>query len=678
MATSNWLTANSMLFCTDRFGFPSESTTEDNNSTVVTLPGGGDDDDEQQGGGTNSSIESGGNTVTTGSNTYTVPAGTGDVTITTDNSTNVSVIGGGNDSLVFITGKDDPTTILNSNSDVVTLSSDTERVIVISNNIYTETEDDDEEEIKTPFVKEALQKCWKHWPCSSVDEVTGFVVNGANYNLNSEQVKCRFIFKLSTGKFYRIKRVDKGNGVIKGKLKLFSHDLSTEANMLKNILKYGNSVADIQDLTTIPGFVGHTVSPFYALRAPSDTTAVPSIRLDLKTKKYEAVTQDEVVSETYQLTSSGATTTITNISLGYTAVNNGSVIAKVQLFDKDGNGSGWQDFQYAFDKEAVSVQFQFTYNVQKTDGTDSIRVDRVVVEHTMGNNVIIVDDTTSASSELYTVVTDYEVPLQMCYATVHHERLKDATIEAYVNFMRKPKYRELIYLGRANGELKEFHLAPHDANGHLEQDSAGNDIIDRKVDFSTLKIFGASQTVGDVEINSFSFNSEESTVTFKAKNTLPIYASYDYNHDVEVWHKMTADAPQPFSNADGNTDGTYTTRFTYSLPDSDAHPSDSDDAKLLSNVRIRLKRLKGSVSNQELGTGNGKRQLFSLGHEPKPSSISFTQEVGDGKPIRAFNYNEDTKILSVYAVKGTPIVVSYDYVGDDIIVYSVACGWSIA
>ncbi|MBQ3336980.1 MAG: hypothetical protein IJG80_06205 [Selenomonadaceae bacterium] len=675
MATSNWLTANSMQFCTDHFGLTPESSTEDNTSTKVTLSGG---DDTQSGGtNTNSSISSGESTVTVSSSTYTVPAGTGNITVTTDNSTNVSVLGGGNDSLVFITGSDDPTTVLNSNSDVVTLSSDSDRLLIVSSNVYVESEDD-EEQIETAFVKEALLKSYKCWQGKNVDEVTGFIINGANYNLNSETVKCRFVFKYNDGNFYTLVKEDKGNGVIQGNLKKFPYDMSTEANMLKNILAYGNHVGDIQDITSIPAFAGHTVSPFYALRAPSDTTAMPSIRLDLKTRKNANQTVNEVESDIYQLASDGTTPTITNITMAATTTGNGDVTAQVQTFDANGNGSGWQDFRNAFDKEAHSVQFKFTYTVQATDGTDSARVESVSVEHTTGKNVIVVDDSTAFTTELYTVVTDYEVPLQMCYVTVHHDRLKDAKLEAYVNFMHKPKQRELIYLGRANGDYKDFYLAPHDASGKLEKDSDGNDIIDRNIDFSTLKIFGGHKWAGDIEFDDFSFNSEESTITLLAANTLPIYASYDYDHDVEEWRKMTADDPQPFSNSDGATDGTYTTRFTYSLPDAEARPSNSDDAKLLSNVRLRLCRLKGSVKNKNLGTGNGKRQLFTLDHNPKPSTIKFSEEVGSGKPIPAYNYNEDTKILSVYATTNTPIIVSYDYVGEDVVVYSVACGWSIA
>lgn len=654
------LVANSMQFCTDWFGFGTETTVDDSTQTKVTLTGG----DEGTGA---SSISSGDDTLSTSASTFTVPAGTGDVTITTGSSTEVTISGGEGDTLAFNTGGDSDATIRNSASDVVTVSGGGEKIVIVSSTVYAK-DDDDDVPIDTPFYKEALLKGYSVWKCRGANEVTGFVINGANNNLNSESVKCRFVFKLSDKNFYTLEARDKGGGVVEGVPIKFNHDMSNSKNMLKNILEYGNSVGDIFRITTIPKFTKYQVSPFYALRAPSDTTAVPSIRLDLKIRMEGNQTVETDESDIFQLMSDGSPSLIRNITLNTTCVGGGEVTAYVQTFDANDNGSGWKQFSDAQDTEACKVQFKFEYKVSTVDGSDLARVDSVVVEHTYGTNVISVADDSGNFSELYTVVADYEVPLQMCYVVVRHDRLQDAEIEAYVNFMHKPKHRELVYLGRADGTRKTFTLGEHDTvSGALLS-------TDKNIDSSTLQIFGSWRATGDTLIENFSFNSEQSTVTFTARDTLPIYASYDYDHDVEVWRKMTPSKAEPFSDSDGKIDGTYTTRFTYALTDEEARPADDDSAKVISNVRIRLRQLKAKVKNQNLGTGNNKRQLFALEHKPKAGTIKFA----NADKIKVWNFNYETNILSVWAASGTPITVTYDYIGEEIIVHSVVCGWSVA
>lgn len=655
------LVANSMQFCTDWFGFGAETPIDDSTQTKVTLTGG----DEGTGA---SSISSGDDTLSTSASTFTVPAGTGDVTITTGSSTEVTISGGEGDTLAFNTGGDSDATIRNSASDVVTISSGGEKIVIVSSTVYAK-DDDDDTPIATPFYKEALLKGYSVWKCKGANAVTGFVINGANNNLNSESVKCRFVFKLSDKNFYTLEARDKGGGVVEGVPIKFNHDMSNNKNMLKNILEYGNSVGDIFRITTIPKFTKYQVSPFYALRAPSNTTAVPSIRLDLKIRMEGNQTVETDESDIFQLMSDGSPSLIRNITLNTTCVGGGEVTAYVQTFDANDNGSGWKQFSDAQDTEACKVQFKFEYKVSTVDGSDLARVDSVVVEHTYGTNIISVADESGNFSELYTVVTDYEVPLQMCYAVIRHDRLQDAEIEAYVNFMHKPKHRELVYLGRADGTRKTFTLGEHDTTA-----AATLLTTDKNIDSSTLQLFGSWQAIGDTLIENFSFNSEQSTVTFTAHTNLPIYASYDYDHDVEVWRKMNPSKAEPFSDSDGRIDGTYTTRFTYALTDEEARPADDDSAKVISNVRIRLRQLKAKVKNQNLGTGNNKRQLFALEHKPKAGTIKFA----NADKIKAWNFNYETNILSVWAATGAPITVTYDYIGEEIIVHSVVCGWSVA
>lgn len=374
------LVANSMQFCTDWFGFGTETPVDDSTQTKVTLTGG----DEGTGA---SSISSGGSTLPVTDTTFTVPAGTGNISITAGSSTEVTISSEVGDTLAFNTGGDSDATIRNSASDVVTITGGGEKIVIVSSTVYAE-DDDDDAPIATPFYKEALLKGYGVWKCKGANAVTGFVINGANNNLNSESVKCRFVFKLSDQNFYTLEARDKGGGVVEGVPIKFEHKMNNSKIMLKNILEYGNSVGDISRITTIPKFTKYQVSPFYALRAPSDTTAVPSIRLDLKIRMEGNQTVETDESDIFQLMSDGSPSLIRNITLNTTCVGGGEVTAYVKTFDANNNDSGWKQFSDAQDTEACKVQFKFEYKVSTVDGSDLARVDSVVVEHTYGTNVI--------------------------------------------------------------------------------------------------------------------------------------------------------------------------------------------------------------------------------------------------------------------------------------------------
>ena len=110
-------------------------------------------------------------------------------------------------------------------------------------------------------------------------------------------------------------------------------------------------------------------------------------------------------------------------------------------------------------------------------------------------------------------------------------------------------------------------------------------------------------------------------------------------------------------------DGSFLTRFTYSLPDEEL------DGQSVTNIRLKLYRNSGSVENEFLGVATGGTQLFVLKHAAKSETLSVNA---------SFSYDESSQILTCVAPEGTELTASYDWLGEGHTIYSWAAAWSPA
>lgn len=403
-----------------------------------------------------------------------------------------------------------------------------------------------------------------------------------------------------------------------------------------NILNNGNIPAELNALSNIDSFVGKKIYPIIALHADDDVTLSPTVKLALNTRSNSAVYQKVVDSPIYQLAADteDATPYIADITCKTTCTGEATVDIQVRLFN--GEWSNFMPITAAAQSPATAVQFRITYNVTRI-GSDSAKVDRITIRHNMGATAVSGD-----VAELYSVVQNYEVPLQICYVVVRHKLLRDAEIRAYVNFMHPPDHRERIFLGEGTGALNQYILGVDDTR-------------DPNIDQNTLRIF-----VDGEQIDDFGYNVEVSEVTVNAPIGAAVTASYDYNHDAEIWHEMSKliDS-QPYLDEEE----TYMTRFSYVLPDNDAVDT------TLSNVRLSLYRSSGTVTDEDIGTATGYIQQIVLEHAAKQETISLNAD---------WSYDPDNRLLTYVAPKDTPLVLSYDYVGDQQVIYSFAAGWAVS
>lgn len=412
-----------------------------------------------------------------------------------------------------------------------------------------------------------------------------------------------------------------------------------------NILSNGNIPEELAPLTDIPAFVGQKIYPIIALHADDDITLSPTIKLGLKTHSGSAVYQKVVDTPEYLLASDNGDSLprIADIICHTTCTGDATATATVRLKNGAGVWSNFMPLSAAAQCEAVSVQFRLTYNVARLDGVDSAKINSITIRHNLGATAV-----SGNVAELYSVVQNYDESLQTCYIVVRHAPLRDAEIRAYVNFMKPPQSRELIFLGEGDGTLKQYALGV-------------DGVKDTGIDQNTLHVF-----IDGDEISDFGYNVEVSEVTINAPVGAAVTASYQYGHDDETWLEMSRPMnPQPYMDDldDFGEPRTYMTRFSYTLADDAAVDTST------SNVRISLYRASGSVTNESLGKASGLVQQIILPHAARQDTIQFNAD---------WSYNNDSRVLTYVAERDKDLLLSYDYLGEQQIIYSWAVGWAVA
>ena len=466
--------------------------------------------------------------------------------------------------------------------------------------------------------------------CTKKDEITKIIINGAS---GSDGSRRRFVFKIDDS-YYTLKA---GTGT----LKAFTKELNWT-----NVIENGNTDTGLASLTGAPGFAGKKIYPIIALLAPADATEYPTVSLSLKTKTYTDTYSKTIIypddNEKIILAEDDADAPrITNIEIDSTCAGGGSIDVKIRFYDSlTGSPSTWSSLEDAVDREAKAVQFQVTYKVTTLTASDSAKLNSISIDHTLGKTVV-----SSDSADIYTQTVSYDNNLKVAYCVIRHDPLLDATIDAYVNFSKAPKERANLQIGTATGSTQTLTLG---ANG----------VADTGIIASTLEL-----SADDNPISEFSYNSEVSTVTFKAKKNTAVVANYQYERGDETWLKMKQTVTEPYNDIDQ----TLMTRYEYSLPDE--YTSES----AIANIRLTLKKKTGTVSRANYGVTTGKKQVIKFRHKYKPSTIKFSDERID------WDYYPDSFMGIITAPeKDIPILFSGKWTGVAPVIYSLVAGFSVA
>lgn len=83
-------------------------------------------------------------------------------------------------------------------------------------------------------------------------------------------------------------------------------------------------------------------------------------------------------------------------------------------------------------------------------------------------------------------------------------------------------------------------------------------------------------------------------------------------------------------------------------------------------LKIEINQKSGTVTDELLGTGNGKQQAFKLAHHARPETLQVTGSTD-------WDFKENTDTLLVTARNGDEIFVSYDWIAETTYLTALAC-----
>lgn len=395
------------------------------------------------------------------------------------------------------------------------------------------------------------------------------------------------------------------------------------ASTTEEILENGNTMAELATVTSIPAWVGKTVTPVFALYADGDTEAENFPTLSM-TAQYTIIEDKyDKTDESQEIELASDTVIITDITVNSETSDGNTVAVTVSLYN-----NGWGTYiplTDALGQEASKVKFKAVSTVQ-TIGVGVCKLNSVKVSFRRKGQKISATD-----SVIITNTRDLGMAAKYIRTSLTHDRIKDAELKAYVTFKDGFQQRTLYSLGTATGNAQTFSLP------------------DTGINPATLSIM-----VGSNKIYSYDYNLELGTITLTGEAGKEVFASYEYGGGVENWLEMEAVGTQVYESDKTK----YNSSFSKSLPDSAV-------GKQIAAVKYELSQLPGTAT-ENLGTATGKEQKFVLAHDAKEETLVI--------PGATFNLTDG--ILTLVAPAGTNLVATYDYRGVPITLYSYVVAWN--
>jgi|GEM_PF-2321125 len=461
--------------------------------------------------------------------------------------------------------------------------------------------------------------------CTAFTSIDGFTTSGQQ----TAGTDRRVAFQVG-GIWYKLTGVGVGTLTV----------LPTQALTVTSLLTEGNTVADLQAITAVAGFVGQKVTPAIALTAPGDgSTAYPTLQLGITGHSNQSLTSYTANSPVYIIANQDST--IINATANVTATNSGSVAVTASLLQA-GVWSAFMPLTAVANQKASKIQFQATY-LAPSIGTSTAQVNSVSVNYRTNN--------ASVSGTLAELMSNTEVfPEGMSGVRflVKHQKLFDAQLAAFVSFRPQPTQRTMIPIGTGTGVRQTLTLGLKDSNG--------NAVADTGINHNTLQI-----NVGTSPAGSYDFNTATNQVSVTAPVGVTIFATYQCNWQAETWVSMVKGSTDTY-NYEGNINST---EFTYQIP--------GQSAQGVSAVKVQLIKPGGTVTNASLGTATGSQQMIVLPH----SAVSNTIVLTDGtNPVNSWSYDPNSRIFTFVATQGKNLVISYNWVAEVPVVTGFVAAWN--
>ena len=402
--------------------------------------------------------------------------------------------------------------------------------------------------------------------------------------------------------------------------------LETQEITADSITAEGNTVAELQSVTDCTPFVGKLVYPAVALYADSSAEVMPTFGMTVNALIDTTVNVYEYVDYSQEYTISESDD-VNLISLVATPAIKGN--GKVNVTARIKTAGEWTNYMPLSElknKQATAIQLKAEYSVLHLDGSDSAKLESVVIKYSTSQAI-----TTNEVTELVTITQKFTNDLLYVHAYCKHDKLIDSKINAYCSIRKKPLEREMYQFGNGTGSLETYTLP------------------DSGIDHKTLKIFADG-----TQVYEFDYNTGNRQLKISATDGSVLSASYEYGWEPSQWYKMEQ------GETHINKSGEYTTEYTYVVP---AHNGTLN----VSAVKFELKRISGTVNNERIGIGTGKSQIIKLKHKALKETI-----ICNGK----WSYDYDKQLLTIIAPDNEDIIITYSWIGEQITIHSIAAGWA--
>lgn len=457
--------------------------------------------------------------------------------------------------------------------------------------------------------------------CTPLSTISGFTISG------TVPTGCdvRTLFSVDAGATWNKLTIASGAATFTA--------TTTQAITADSVIAEGNTIAELQTVTSCAEMAGKTVYVAVAMQSSGDS--VPTFGIKANGLIGTDVTTKTVESPEYTLASSNVE--IIKATVDSATADGGSVTVQASLYTTttttgdDGTATTtgtWSDYQAITaikTQKAAKIKFKATYTATVI-GTSTATLASVTVLHKSSDASV-----SGLTANIISDTKNLNMDVRYIRATLVHEKLKDADIEAYVAFRDATKTRERILIGTGTGEKQTLTLGVAGTSGTVTADTG--------IDLNKLVIY-----LGNTATSDYETNLKTNQVTITADAGTNIYASYTYGWNTETWQKMTQGNRDVYQNDTSH----YATAWSFALDDDAA-------AKQIAAINYKMIRTEGSIKDVALGTANGTTQVYVLNHICKAETLVIPG-------ASSFVVSNDN-ILSVVAPKGTELKASYDYTG---------------
>lgn len=403
--------------------------------------------------------------------------------------------------------------------------------------------------------------------------------------------------------------------------------LATQEITADSVLEEGNTVAELEAITATTGLAGKLIYPAVALYADPEAEVMPTFGMTVNAEIDTTVNVYSYTgySQEYSL-SAGEDVQVVNVVAETETTGEGNVVVTARLKQ----GGEWTDYMALSDtamKQASALQLKAVYTVTNTDGSQSAKVKNVTIRYTTSGATV-----NGVSTDIVTKTQRFTNDLVYAHCYVKHKKLQDAVIDAYCSLRKRPKSKSMYQFGNGTGALNTYKLP------------------DAGINQDTLSVYVDGKAVYD-----FGYNTETSEITLTADKDTALSASYECGWEMSEWIKMVQGVSQV------NDGGGYTTEYSYTVPTHEGYEY------TVTAIKYSLVRPEGTVTEETIGVGTGKRQMIELPHFAKKETIVCNC---------AWSYDYDRKLLTIIAPEGEDIVISYDWIAETPTVYAVSAGWA--